>query len=166
MEDLLIYFLKANGLIILFYLMYVLFLRKETFFVSNRWYLISGLALSLILPLITFTKIIWVEPTPIPAFYEEAIPLTNNGIEVPIKENPLDWSLILTTAYAVISILIVIKITFELASFFNKIRKFCYIINIKIFQKLVLVIITPRHNCCIFTNKSFKFFEYISKCIC
>jgi len=123
MENLLIYFLKANGLIILFYLMYVLFLRKETFFVANRWYLISGLILSLILPLITFTKIIWVEPTPIPAFYEEVIPLTNNGIEVPIQENPLDWSLILTTAYAVISMLIVMKITFELASFFNKIRK-------------------------------------------
>lgn len=123
MENLLIYFLKANGLIILFYLMYVLFLRKETFFVTNRWYLISGLILSLILPLITFTKIIWVEPTPIPAFYEEVIPLTNNGIEVPIQENPLDWSLILTTAYAIISMLIVMKITFELASFFNKIRK-------------------------------------------
>ena len=103
--------------------MYVLFLRKETFFVTNRWYLISGLILSLILPLITFTKIIWVEPTPIPAFYEEVIPLTNNGIEVPIQENPLDWSLILTTAYAIISMLIVMKITFELASFFNKIRK-------------------------------------------
>ena len=123
MENLLIYFLKANGLIILFYLMYVLFLRKETFFVTNRWYLISGLILSLILPLITFTKIIWVEPTPIPEFYEEVIPLTNNGIEVPIQENPLDWSLILTTAYAIISMLIVMKITFELASFFNKIRK-------------------------------------------
>ena len=115
MENLLIYFLKANGLIILFYLMYVLFLRKETFFVSNRWYLISGLILSLILPLITFTKIIWVEPTPIPEFYEEVIPLTNNVIEVPIQETPLDWSLILTTAYAVISILIVMKITLELA---------------------------------------------------
>jgi beta-lactamase regulating signal transducer with metallopeptidase domain len=123
MENLLIYFLKANGLIILFYLMYFLFLRKETFFASNRWYLISGLVLSLILPLITFTKTIWVEPTPIPEFYEEVIPLKNNAIEVPIQENPLDWSLILTTAYVVISMLIVMKITFELASFFNRIRK-------------------------------------------
>ncbi len=119
----LIYFLKANGLIILFYLMYVLFLRKETFFTSNRWFLISGLVLSLLLPLVTFTKIIWVEPTPIPVIYEEVIPIANNAIEVPIQENPLDWTLIFTTAYIVISMLIVMKITFELISFFNKIRK-------------------------------------------
>lgn len=150
MENLLIYFLKANGLIILFYLMYVLFLRKETFFASNRWYLISGLVLSLILPLITFTKIIWVEPTPIPAFYEEVIPLTNNGIEVPIQENPLDWSLILTTAYAVISILIVMKITLELASFFNKIRKY---------QKQKETDFTLIHSDT--TENPFSFFHYI-----
>src|SRR5574343_369733 len=123
MENLLIYFLKANGLIILFYLMYVAFLRKETFFVSNRWYLISGLVLSLILPLITFTKIIWVEPTPIPESYEEAIPITYSSIEIPAQENPVDWSLILTSIYAVISILILVKIGIELVSFFSKVNK-------------------------------------------
>ncbi|MFN7043702.1 MAG: M56 family metallopeptidase [Flavobacterium sp.] len=123
MENLLLYFVKANALIILFYLMYVLFLRKETFFTSNRWYLISGLVLSVILPLITFTKTIWVEPTPIPVIYEELISANNNAIQVPIQENPLDWSLITTTAYLVISILLLMKITFELASFFNRIRK-------------------------------------------
>ena len=123
MENLLIYFLKANGLIILFYLMYVAFLRKETFFVSNRWYLIIGLVLSLILPLITFTKIIWVEPTPIPESYEEAIPITYSSIEIPPQENPVEWSLILTSIYAVISILILVKIGIELVSFFSKVNK-------------------------------------------
>ncbi len=150
MENLLIYFLKANGLIILFYLMYVLFLRKETFFVSNRWYLISGLALSLILPLITFTKTIWIEPTPIPESYDEAIPISYNTIEVPVQENPLDWSLILTTAYAVISILIVMKITLELASFFNKIRKH---------QKQKETDFTLIHSDT--TENPFSFFHYI-----
>ena len=150
MENLLIYFLKANGLIILFYLMYVLFLRKETFFVSNRWYLISGLALSLILPLITFTKTIWIEPTPIPESYDEAIPISYNTIEVPVQENPLDWSLILTTAYAVISILIVMKITLEFACFFNKIRKH---------QKHKETSFTLIHSDT--TENPFSFFHYI-----
>lgn len=117
------YFAKVNGLIILFYLMYILFLRKETFFVSNRWYFLSGLILSLILPLITFTKIIWVEPTPIPEYYEEAIPITYNTIETPIQEATLDWSLILMSAYIVISILIILKIGIELVSFFKRIQK-------------------------------------------
>ena len=150
MENLLIYFLKANGLIILFYLMYVVFLRKETFFVSNRWYLIGGLVLSLILPLITFTKTIWVEPTPIPVYYEEVIPVINNTIEVPVQETPLDWSLILTTTYLVISIVMIMKIAIELVSFFNRIQK-----N----QKQKKTDFTLIHSDT--TENPFSFFHYI-----
>ncbi len=118
-----LYFIKANGLIILFYLMYVLFLRKETFFVANRLYLISGLLISLCLPLITFTKTIWIEPTPVPEFYQEITPVNSNSIEVPIQETPIDWTLILTTAYVVICVLILAKIGIEIVSFYNRIRK-------------------------------------------
>jgi beta-lactamase regulating signal transducer with metallopeptidase domain len=150
MENLLIYFVKANGLIILFYLMYVLFLRKETFFTTNRWYLISGLVLSLILPLITFTKTIWVEPTPIPVIYEEIISANNNAIAVPIQETTLDWTLILITVYTVISILLLMKITFELASFFNRIRK-----NEK--QKEINFVLIHSDT----TENPFSFFHYI-----
>jgi beta-lactamase regulating signal transducer with metallopeptidase domain len=123
MENLMLYFIKANGLIILFYLMYVLFLRKETFFVANRLYLISGLILSLSLPLITFTKTIWIEPTPVPEFYQETTPVKSDYIEVPVQETPIDWSLILTTAYVVICVLILAKIGIEIVSFYNRIRK-------------------------------------------
>ncbi|UGS24612.1 M56 family metallopeptidase [Flavobacterium channae] len=123
MENLLIYFVKANGLIILFYLMYVLFLRKETFFNSNRWYLITGLLLSLVLPLITFTKTIWIEPTPLPEVYKDAIPLTYNQTEIPKETVSIDWSIILSSAYIVIAILILVKIGIELIAFFGKIQK-------------------------------------------
>ena len=122
MENMLIYFLKVNGLIILFYLMYVVFLRKETFFTPNRWYFLSGLVLSLILPLVTFTKTIWIEPAPISEVYEESIPLTYSQVEIPVQET-IDWSLILMSAYIVISILIILKIGMELVSFFKKIQK-------------------------------------------
>ena len=122
MENLLIYFIKVNGLIILFYLMYVVFLRKETFFTSNRWYFLTGLLLSLVLPLITFTKTIWIEPTPIPEVYEESIPLTYSQVEIPVQET-IDWSLILMSTYFVISILIIMKIGMELVSFFRRIQK-------------------------------------------
>jgi beta-lactamase regulating signal transducer with metallopeptidase domain len=122
MENLLLYFIKANGLIILFYLMYVLFLRKETFFVSNRWYFIIGLLLSLVLPLITFTKTIWVEPTPVAAFYQEQFPTSSTLTEIPIQENPVDWLLIVLCAYLIISFLFLLKIGMELISFFKKIQ--------------------------------------------
>lgn len=122
MENLLLYFIKANGLIILFYLMYVLFLRKETFFISNRWYFIIGLLLALVLPVIKFTKTIWVEPTPVAAFYQEQVPTSSTLTEIPIQENPVDWLLIVLCAYLIISFLFLLKIGMELISFFKKIQ--------------------------------------------
>lgn len=65
MEAFFIYFLKANGLLITFYLAYYFLLQKETFFNKNRWFLLSGLLISILLPLITYTKIVWITPNPI-----------------------------------------------------------------------------------------------------
>lgn len=123
MENLLLYFAKANGLIIVFYVMYVLFLRKETFFVKNRIYLILGLMVSLVLPLITFTKTIWVDATPNSNDFQEIITQNKNSIEVPIQSTQIDWFLIITSAYLIISVVIVTKIVLEIASFYKKIRK-------------------------------------------
>lgn len=50
MENFLIYLLKASIGILLFYLFYYLVLRKETYYVSNRMYLIFGLILAVLLP--------------------------------------------------------------------------------------------------------------------
>ncbi|QIH37406.1 peptidase M56 [Flavobacterium sp. Sr18] len=65
MEALYIYLIKSSGLIALFYLAYHFMLRKETFFNSNRWFLLVGLFTSVLLPIVVFTKIIWVEPSPV-----------------------------------------------------------------------------------------------------
>jgi hypothetical protein len=65
MEAFYLYLIKSSGLIALFYLAYHFMLRKETFFTSNRWFLLLGLFTSILLPLVVYTKIIWVEPTPV-----------------------------------------------------------------------------------------------------
>ncbi|MBZ4040753.1 M56 family metallopeptidase [Flavobacterium hibisci] len=65
MEALFIYIAKSSGLVILFYCAYHFLLRKETFFNSNRWFLLVGLITSIVLPFFVYTKIIWVDPAPI-----------------------------------------------------------------------------------------------------
>ena len=65
MENLFLYLVKVSALIALFSLSYNFFLKKDTFFSSIRFFLISGIAASFILPLFTITKIIWVDPSPI-----------------------------------------------------------------------------------------------------
>lgn len=57
--------IKASGLIAVFFIAYYVFLKKETFFVSNRWFLLIGIATSLVLPIIVFTKIVWIDPQPV-----------------------------------------------------------------------------------------------------
>jgi hypothetical protein len=71
MEHFIIYMVKASALIGLFFLAYHLFLRKETFFNSNRWFLIAGLLTSVVLPAIVYTEVIWIEVQPQRQAYQE-----------------------------------------------------------------------------------------------
>ena len=52
MEYFLIYLLKASVGIALFYLFYLLVLRNETFYTSNRLFLLIGLVLAVVLPVL------------------------------------------------------------------------------------------------------------------
>ena len=69
----------------MFYLAYFFLLRKETFFNSNRWFLLSGLITSILLPLIIFTKVIWVNPSPSNFNWSKiqiTTPIENNSFEI------------------------------------------------------------------------------------
>jgi hypothetical protein len=68
MENLIIYIAKASLVLALFLLAYNCFLKKETFFTTNRWYLLAGLITSVVLPFISYTKVIWVDPAPATAY--------------------------------------------------------------------------------------------------
>jgi hypothetical protein len=96
METLFIYLLKSNGLITLFFLAYYFLLRKETFFTSNRWFLLVGLITSAILPLLVFTKTVWVEPSPTTIDWSQ-IPV---GILIEKTSFEMDWFLTAGIVYA------------------------------------------------------------------
>src|SRR5690554_3288389 len=68
MSPFIIYLLKANGLLVFFWLFYRLFLRKETFYTAIRWYFIGAVLLSLSIPLLTYTKTVIITQEPV--FYE------------------------------------------------------------------------------------------------
>ncbi|WP_281336076.1 M56 family metallopeptidase [Flavobacterium eburneipallidum] len=99
METLFIYLIKSSGLLSLFYLSYVVLLRKETFFNSNRWFLLAGLITSIALPLVVFTKIVWVDPSP-SNFDWSKIPMTTT---TPIENETfeINWYLVFTVVYSI-----------------------------------------------------------------
>ena len=57
------YLLKASAIMALFYVCYIVFLKDETFFEPNRWFLLLGLALVVCMPLMVIP--VYVEQTPL-----------------------------------------------------------------------------------------------------
>ena len=112
METIFIYFIKASGLIGLFYLAYILLLRKETFFTTNRWFLLSGLITAVTLPLVIFTKIVWVEPTR-NSFDWSNIPVTTT---VANPEPEINWYSIASYVYILGTVLLLVKLLFDFYS--------------------------------------------------
>ena len=61
MENVIIYLGKASLLLAVFYIAYYTLLKKETFFRSNRKFLLGGLLSAAVLPLLVLTRTVWVE---------------------------------------------------------------------------------------------------------
>ena len=112
METLFIFLVKSSGLIGMFYLAYYFLLRKETFFNSNRWFLLAGLITSVILPLVVFTKIVWVEPSP-NNFDWSKIPVTT-----PIENDAfeINWFLVFAIIYSIGILGFLFKFAFDFYS--------------------------------------------------
>jgi hypothetical protein len=119
MESIFIYLLKSSALITIFFLAYHFLVRKETFFDSNRWFLLSGLFTSIVLPFYFFEKIIYVQRAnfslkKVPVLANQAATKTNI-----IIEKPFDWYAFITIGYAIIVAVLLLKIIVELISLFN-----------------------------------------------
>ncbi len=138
--------MKVNGLLVVYYLAYYLLVQKETFFNSNRWFLLSGLLTSILLPLFFITKVVLVRKTP---KNFNAVPTTNSNF-TSIPEETLDWSLIISGLYLLISCIFILFIISNLYSFFKLIHKK----QVEINKPFALIDIYENIN-------PFSFFKYI-----
>ena len=120
MEALFIYLLKSSGLIAMFYLAYHFLVRKETFFNSNRWFLLSGLFTSLLLPLLFIKKIILVER---PKISMEDLVAYSQHSSTTIKDVPVveafDWMQFIWLGYILITCLLALKIVLNFTSLYR-----------------------------------------------
>ncbi len=145
-----LYILKVNGLLFVFYLAYYFLLRKETFFQSNRSFLLLGIATSFVLPLLSFTTIIWVDPEPFTNSYSyNTFPLSNFQDKTEVT-TPFNWNKFVMSCYVMVSVFFLSKLAIELFSFFRIIRKGNKIKS----EKIVLVETNESQN-------PFSFFNYL-----
>jgi hypothetical protein len=114
METIFLYLLKSSGLIAVFFLAYHFLLRKETFFKSNRWFLLLGLVTCIVLPLVTFKKIVWIVPKPMVVDYVNMPQVPVSVIQTPKAEHfEMDWLLVVAGIYAIGIIIFLFKLAFD-----------------------------------------------------
>ncbi|WP_370526662.1 M56 family metallopeptidase [Flavobacterium sp. MDT1-60] len=110
MEALFTFITKSSGLLILFYCAYFFLLRKETFFNSNRWFLLAGLVTSVVLPFVVYTKIVWVDPAPMPAVNYSSGYIPHNVINTIREESfEINWNYVALAIYGIGFLALIIK---------------------------------------------------------
>ena len=114
MENYLEYFWKVNALLALFFGCYFLFLKKETYFTYNRYFLLTGLFAAVTIPFISFTKTIIVAP--IKQIISQSISTTTNIKTAQIAqqtEQAFNWTSFFVICYLSIVFIFMLKILIE-----------------------------------------------------
>jgi len=110
------YFIKASAVIALFYLCFYFLLKKETFFNHNRWFLLIGVVIAFIFPLVIIPVEITVEPflaSDNVFTINEIIPV---NIQEPIAESKFEWQSLLPIIYYIGLALFLIQFLFQFGS--------------------------------------------------
>ncbi len=114
MENVFIYFLKASALITVYFLAYHFLLRKDTFFNTNRWFLLAGLFTSAVLPLFFIKKTIWIEKPEVSI--NDLIHYSNVPVSKINESFTINWDQILIGSYILISAFLLLKVITNLIS--------------------------------------------------
>ncbi len=124
MEQFFIYLIKSSGLLAMFYLAYQFLIQKETFFNTNRWFLLSGLLASLLLPLVTIKKIVYIEvpKATVDKFMVYSQPNNSISKELPTVD-AFNWIDYVWVVYIAIAMILVVKIIISIISLYKMLLK-------------------------------------------
>ena len=118
MDVILVHMAKASGILALFFGVYQLFLKRETFFEANRHFLLGGILAAFTFPFVEITRYVTVEPIAFTnlseAAADQSATLANGGI---------DWMLLLMGIYLTGILLLSLKFTIQLLSLRRLMRR-------------------------------------------
>ena len=156
METVLIYLAKSSAILGIFYIIYIAFLNKETFFQINRLYLISGIFMALVIPFISITKTVYIDPIPLtPAEY---IYVPASLLEASLNETAsegtsalqINWLYVFAGLYAIGMLFMLTKLVIQLFSVFRIIRN-----NKRVIENGIHYVETNEEH------PPFSFFKYV-----
>lgn len=107
-------------MVALFYLSYHFLLKRETFFSKNRLFLLLGLVTSVILPIVTITKIVWVEPV----VFDEPFILSDFPVMITEEQKTeINWSYIVAGFYLLGMLFFLVKFILSSLSLYKILHK-------------------------------------------
>lgn len=126
MNPLVIYLLKSNLLLIFFWLFYRLFLRKETFYTPIRWYFVGSVVLSLIVPLLSYTRTVIIKQELVPAEFDFVPNFPIEDMFVPMAEpsfwETIDWQNVLLFLIGAISLILLLKSGYQIFKLYMSVK--------------------------------------------
>ncbi len=125
MEALLTYLLNSSAGLVLFYAVYWIFLRKETFHKANRWFLFLSLLVAALLPLFPFRYTVFVESAGETTFQTisdtfKNLPVTVGTLE---KDTSLYWKDAILLVYLAGSVIFLLRLLLQTFSLIRLIFK-------------------------------------------
>lgn len=101
--EFLYYILRSAGILILFYLVYLFILRRDTFFTANRHFLLGGILAAVAFPFLEFTRVIYKDVAPLPPMtesFEDLAQPTTHLLSTP-QEATINWWQIIAVIYII-----------------------------------------------------------------
>ncbi|HSG68202.1 MAG TPA: hypothetical protein VK994_05800, partial [Bacteroidales bacterium] len=95
MNELFSILIKSSISIGLLYLVYTLFLKRDTFFKTNRFYLVAAMLASVIIPFIDFS-LFFNQNTITQAILLDPVIISSEGVKASISNNPQFYQVLLT----------------------------------------------------------------------
>ncbi|MEP4882242.1 M56 family metallopeptidase [Maribacter dokdonensis] len=137
-----IYLLKSTACMGIFLVFYKLLLEKESMHHFKRFFLLTALIFSLIIPQIVFTEYIEAEPTPA---VTQVLTINEQPEITPIvhemEESPMNWPLILYTLYGLGVVIFGFRFLYNIAKLWIRVRsntqiKFNFLVKVLLKEEL------------------------------
>ncbi|SDT16646.1 BlaR1 peptidase M56 [Maribacter dokdonensis] len=137
-----IYLLKSTACMGIFLVFYKLLLEKESMHHFKRFFLLTALIFSLIIPQIVFTEYIEAEPTPA---VTQVLTINEQPEITPIvhemEESPMNWTLILYTLYGLGVVIFGFHFLYNIAKLWIRVRrntqiKFNFLVKVLLKEQL------------------------------
>ena len=128
MQTIFLYIIQVNFALVLFYLLYTVLFKRDTFLKIRRFYFLSSIVFSLIYPLFVVPGLsdLWIFRSAEPQAVETSVffeaPTFEMMVEEPVEPVAsvnIPWEQILTTLYIAVTIFFILRFLWQLISIFR-----------------------------------------------